>query len=142
MPMLMTAIANRRATRNYMVQGWLRNDRNGCPEGNIFLNNIYYANMDYTNGRSEVFIDRKDELGFLRGVLDRKGFQLIPVWGRRRVGKTTLLRKALGEHAVNFIASDSQERDNLLQFRKTCAECLNDPTFNDLEPNCMSCSGD
>lgn len=86
--------------------------------------------MDYANGP---FVDRGKELGFLGEVLRRKGFQLIPVWGRRRVGKTTLLLKALGGKGVFFIASESLDRDNLIQFRRSCAEGLNDPGFNDLE---------
>lgn len=53
------------------------------------------------------FIDRENELGVLEKVLGRDGFGLVVVFGRRRVGKTRLLREFLGRHSgAYFMASE------------------------------------
>ena len=56
--------------------------------------------MDYTK-----FIGREEELGYLRKELASKGFRFIPIWGRRRVGKTTLILKAMGKEGIYFMAN-------------------------------------
>lgn len=49
------------------------------------------------------FINRKDELGFLERKYKEKGAELIIVYGRRRVGKTELVKNFFqGERACLF----------------------------------------
>ncbi len=53
------------------------------------------------------FIDRGRELAVLEREWRRKGFSLITVYGRRRVGKTRLLKEFLSRHGgAYFVASE------------------------------------
>jgi AAA+ ATPase superfamily predicted ATPase len=83
--------------------------------------------MDYAN-----FVDRLDEMSFLREVLNSPGFQFVPVWGRRRVGKTALLLKALGGRGVYFLAVEAGGNENLRRFREDASRCLDDPSLLDV----------
>ncbi|CCQ33753.1 DEXX-box atpase protein [Halorhabdus tiamatea SARL4B] len=47
---------------------------------------------------TEGFVDRADELDFLRDAVRSDGFELILLYGRRRVGKTELAKAVLEEH--------------------------------------------
>ncbi|MCK5772514.1 MAG: ATP-binding protein [Thermoplasmata archaeon] len=46
-------------------------------------------------------------------VIERRGFQLIPIWGRRRIGKTALLLHSLEKKALYFLATESTSIGNL-----------------------------
>jgi len=60
------------------------------------------------------FIDRKAELNALKKRLEKKGFELIVVYGRRRVGKTRLVLEAVKNYPhVYYLAV---EGDNLRHF--------------------------
>ena len=52
------------------------------------------------------FIGRKEELVSLQELYNKKGFQMAVLFGRRRVGKTTLINKfiemALSQQMVDF----------------------------------------
>jgi len=71
------------------------------------------------------FRNRSSELAALESVLDAPGAQLIVVWGRRRVGKTALLREAVKERRHLYLVADTQREDILLEmFAKECASVL------------------
>ncbi len=76
----------------------------------------------------EPFLDRERELAALeeRWASDRSEF--LVVWGRRRVGKTALLRRfAQGKRAL-FLTGDSQREEVLLaRFSRLCARALKTP---------------
>ncbi|MBI4820560.1 MAG: ATP-binding protein [Deltaproteobacteria bacterium] len=57
------------------------------------------------------FLDRSREFSRLSRALDARGFAVL--WGRRRVGKSRLLRKALEGRLAIFYVAD--ERDSALQ---------------------------
>jgi len=62
------------------------------------------------------FIGREDELNALRGKFNIKGFQMITVFGRRRVGKTTLINRFIEEtdcKAISFAAVERSESELL-----------------------------
>lgn len=42
-----------------------------------------------------MFADREEELGFLERKWSERGAQLVVIYGRRRVGKTMLLKEFL-----------------------------------------------
>ncbi|MEA3559443.1 MAG: ATP-binding protein [Candidatus Thermoplasmatota archaeon] len=84
--------------------------------------------MNYT-----VFINRDREVSFLKEVLSRSSFQLIPVWGRRRIGKTTLLLNSTERKAFYFLATESTSIENLKRFRKELSIYLDDDTVSGLE---------
>ena len=69
------------------------------------------------------FVDREAELANLDRLLERPGGQFIIVYGRRRVGKTTLLlhwAKASGQPYVYWVAS----RNTASNLRRSLAETL------------------
>ncbi|MEE5993968.1 MAG: ATP-binding protein [Oscillospiraceae bacterium] len=68
------------------------------------------------------FIGREKELNALEREYQRNsGF--IVVYGRRRVGKTTLIKQFIrGKDALYFLASEESERQNLNQFTEKLAD--------------------
>ena len=70
-----------------------------------------------------IFVDREAELANLNRLLERPGGQFIIVYGRQRVGKTTLLlhwAKASGLPYVYWVAS----RNTATNLRRSLAEAL------------------
>ncbi|WP_187146740.1 ATP-binding protein [Pyrobaculum neutrophilum] len=58
------------------------------------------------------FFDRERELEWLEGLYRRPGAQLVVVYGRRRIGKTELLRRfAAGKRAVYFYCERMSVRE-------------------------------
>ena len=51
-----------------------------------------------------MFVNRETELGRLVKVLGRDTAQLVVIYGRRRCGKSTLLRKVMNDKAIYFSA--------------------------------------
>jgi AAA+ ATPase superfamily predicted ATPase len=81
------------------------------------------------------FINREDELKFLNDIISKPGFQFIPVWGRRRVGKTRLLTVALSGKGVYFLATESSATDIARHFRDEAAAQISDDTLKSIEPD-------
>nr|CCE70587.1 TPA: ATPase [Pyrococcus abyssi GE5] len=72
------------------------------------------------------FIDREDELEFLRKRWSSGRAELIIIYGRRRIGKTYLLQKFLAE--VGGIYLLAEESETVLEdFSERLAEYFNDP---------------
>ena len=66
-----------------------------------------------------MFIGREYELQTLEDLWDRKGFQFIPIYGRRRVGKTSLIERfAEGKRSIIFTAVPGKEEINLSLFNQ------------------------
>ncbi|MFZ2956551.1 MAG: ATP-binding protein [Candidatus Ozemobacteraceae bacterium] len=78
------------------------------------------------------FINRVDELGFLRKYLEKPGFQFIPLWGRRRVGKTRLVREFIqGKRALYFLADSVTEAEQLRNLGREVGEFFGDSLLAD-----------
>jgi len=74
------------------------------------------------------FIDREEELRFLEEQYASRDAALVVVYGRRRLGKTTLLERFLQEKpAIYFLASEEAERENLEEFKRLIAEFIKNP---------------
>lgn len=58
-----------------------------------------------------VFVDRVNEMAMLQEALKRKDCQFIVIWGRRRIGKSTLIRKVLDfkRGDIYFLADTTSE---------------------------------
>ncbi|WP_461866024.1 ATP-binding protein, partial [Thermococcus sp.] len=57
-----------------------------------------------------MFVNRKDELGFLDSLYSSGKKEVLILYGRRRVGKTELVKRFIGgKNAVYFLA----DRDGL-----------------------------
>lgn len=66
-----------------------------------------------------MFVGRERELGQLNRMYARSGFQMAVVYGRRRVGKTTLIDEfAKGKPTLYFTAQQRSSLQNLVQFSK------------------------
>lgn len=73
----------------------------------------------------ERFIDREAEMEVLQNEYDRNGSALVVMYGRRRVGKTTLISEFIkGKPALFFLASEESEMQNRLAFKDKAAEFI------------------
>ncbi len=64
-----------------------------------------------------MFVGREDELDTLRRQYERRGFKMVVLYGRRRVGKTTLVGHFVqNRRALYFTAQQKSETINLRAF--------------------------
>lgn len=67
-----------------------------------------------------MFIGRKSELKLLEDLYARENFQFLVMYGRRRVGKTSLLREFSKKHkTILFSAQEKNDALNLEDFSRT-----------------------
>ena len=63
------------------------------------------------------FIGREQELNTLEDMYQKNGFQMLVMYGRRRVGKTTLLSKfSYGKKTLFYTGIESKDDENLREF--------------------------
>ena len=73
------------------------------------------------------FVDRGEELGFLERKRDSNDAELIIIYGRRRVGKTSLLNKFLEEKkGMYFLGRLEPKEDSLKRLNNLLIESFND----------------
>ena len=83
------------------------------------------------------FIDRKQELSTLQKEYTRSGSSLVILYGRRRVGKTTLISEFIRDKkALFFLASEESELQNRTNFKNRTSEFINNELL--LEANSLS----
>lgn len=71
----------------------------------------------------EKFVDRKSEMETLQNEYERKGSSLVILYGRRRVGKTTLISEFIKDkEALFFLASEESEVQNRNVFKDKVAD--------------------
>jgi AAA+ ATPase superfamily predicted ATPase len=74
------------------------------------------------------FINRDRELVFLENVWNQTGPQLIILWGKRRVGKTELVRQFTREKShIYFLGESTSETQQIRRFSETLATFFKDP---------------
>ncbi|MGI8554719.1 MAG: ATP-binding protein [Dehalococcoidia bacterium] len=84
--------------------------------------------MATTNRTGAPFFDRERELAQLEAAWAASGAQLVTLWGRRRVGKSTLLsRLTQGKRSIYLYGTRMAERDILTGLALEIAEVLDDP---------------
>lgn len=72
------------------------------------------------------FIDRSDEITTLEGEYRRDGASFVVVYGRRRVGKTTLINHFCNDKkSIYFLATEESESENRNAFKNLVSESLN-----------------
>ena len=80
------------------------------------------------------FIDREQEMATLQSEYDRDGSALVVLYGRRRVGKTTLISEFIkNKKALFFLASEESESQNRLAFQEKVADFLNSDLLKNVE---------
>ena len=71
------------------------------------------------------FIDREQEMETLQNEYKRLGSSLVILYGRRRVGKTTLISEFIKDkNALFFLASEESETQNRMEFKNKAAEFI------------------
>ena len=74
------------------------------------------------------FINRHNELSFLEKLYRSGGFQFVPVYGRRRIGKTRLVQEFIKDKkALYFFADSVPETEQLKNLGKIAGELFKDP---------------
>ncbi len=83
-----------------------------------------------------IFRDRRTELIALESEYAKKGSGLIVIYGRRRVGKTTLIKEFLKEKpGIYYLADKQLEPELISRLQKSLSEYLNDPHLAEVEFN-------
>ena len=74
------------------------------------------------------FIDRKEELAFLEEKWREPKPQLVILWGKRRVGKTELVKQFIEDKPhVYFLAESTNDREQLLRFSQALGQFFKEP---------------
>ena len=74
------------------------------------------------------FIDREDELRFLAEKWEDPKAQLIVLWGKRRVGKTELVKQFIADkRSVYFLAESTSEKEQLQRFSQALGRFFEEP---------------
>lgn len=76
------------------------------------------------------FVDRTDETSRLKEALSGNKSTLIVVYGRRRLGKSTLIKRVLTDNDVYFLADRSEKQHQMALLAKVIAQVL--PDFDKL----------
>ena len=80
------------------------------------------------------FVDREQEMATLQSEYERDGSSLVVLYGRRRVGKTTLISEFIkNKNALFFLASEESEAQNRLAFQEKTADFLNSVLLKNVE---------
>lgn len=74
-----------------------------------------------------VFIDRINELATLEKEYNSEKSSLVIIYGRRRIGKTSLIKEFLSKHNDNiyFLATEEKEEINLIHFKDLVSDFIN-----------------
>ena len=65
-----------------------------------------------------MFVGRKTEIGILENEYKREGSSLVIVYGRRRIGKTTLIKQFMqSKDSLYFLSTEERGRQNLKYFQ-------------------------
>ena len=76
------------------------------------------------------FVDRIDEAARLKDALAREKSSLVVMYGRRRLGKSTLIKRVLSENDVYFLADRSEGQHQRALLAKVIAQVF--PDFDKL----------
>ena len=76
------------------------------------------------------FVDRIDEAERLKDALTREKFSLVVMYGRRRLGKSTLIKRVLSDSDVYFLADRSEGQHQRTLLAKVVAQVF--PDFDKL----------
>ena len=74
------------------------------------------------------FLDRVDSQERLRSALKRENAQFIVIYGRRRIGKSTLIKEILTKKDIYFLSDQTNDANQRFLLAKTIA--LNIPYFD------------
>lgn len=74
----------------------------------------------------EKFVDRENEMKYLNSEYEKKGSSLVILYGRRRIGKTSLIKEfGKNKDMIYFLATEESEIQNKKQLATLVFEKLN-----------------
>jgi len=78
------------------------------------------------------FVDRQNELSFLEKSFQAEGFRFVPIYGRRRIGKTRLIQEFIKDkRAIYFLADSVSETEQLKNLGRIVGEYFSDSILMD-----------
>ena len=78
-----------------------------------------------------MFIGREKEIRALENMYQKDNFEFMVIYGRRRVGKTTLINEFIkGKKAIFYPGIDSNEKQNLELFSNSIFSAVSDAEVN------------
>ncbi len=75
------------------------------------------------------FVDRIEEMKILEDARSAKGTSLFILYGRRRMGKTELISKFIGDRGVYFLATTEGDGENIRSFNVIISKFLGDDSI-------------
>ena len=79
------------------------------------------------------FVDRKNELDFLNSEYNKKDSSLIILYGRRRTGKTSLIKEfGKSKNMIYFLATEESDMQNREMFKNVLTTNLKNELLNSL----------
>jgi len=75
------------------------------------------------------FVNRIEKTKILEDARSAKGSSLFILYGRRRVGKTELISKFVGDKGVYFLATTEGDRENIRSFKVIISKFLGDDSI-------------
>jgi AAA+ ATPase superfamily predicted ATPase len=83
---------------------------------------------------SQQFVDRENELRLLEDTYKQNKSSLIIIYGRRRIGKTELIKQFIKDKRhIYFLADTRTDRDNINEIQKAISSCIQNPLFERVE---------
>ncbi|MGF3585385.1 MAG: ATP-binding protein [Thermoplasmatota archaeon] len=74
------------------------------------------------------FVDQKEELTFLEERYSKNGFEFFVIYGKRRIGKTKLIKQFIkGKSHIYFLCDKSGTVRNINRLKRKIADFLNEP---------------
>lgn len=86
-----------------------------------------------------MFIGRERELNALERLYQSNKFEFAVIYGRRRVGKTALINRFIGDkNAIYFMGVESNEKQNLENLSKSIMEYVSGTEIDSIFPSFQS----
>ncbi len=80
------------------------------------------------------FVDRENELRLLEDTYNQNKSTLIIIYGRRRIGKTELIKQFIkDEKHIYFLADTRTDRDNIKEMQKAISSHIQNSLFEKVE---------
>ena len=77
----------------------------------------------------EKFVDREEEMKYLNSEYNKKESSLVILYGRRRIGKTSLIKEfGKDKEMIYFLATEESETQNMKQLSTIIFEKMNLPS--------------
>lgn len=87
---------------------------------------LIYNNYNFFKEDDVMFVGRENELKTLEDLYKKNNYQMIVMYGRRRVGKTTLISKFIeNKPSIFFSAQEANDKLNIELFSKKIFEFFN-----------------